>query len=74
MSVAIIERNLFGGTCVNTGCMPTKAIVASAYAAHIARRGAEYGFTFDGPLRVDMARVRARAAAVSAKSRGIVEV
>ncbi len=73
MSVAIIERKLFGGTCVNTGCMPTKTLVASAYAAHIARRGAEYGFAFDGPLRVDMARVQARAAAISAKSRGDVE-
>ena len=43
MKVALIERNLFGGTCVNTGCMPTKSLVASAYAAHLARRGAEYG-------------------------------
>jgi pyruvate/2-oxoglutarate dehydrogenase complex dihydrolipoamide dehydrogenase (E3) component len=73
MSVAIIERKLFGGTCVNTGCMPTKTLVASAYAAHIARRGAEYGFAFDGPLRVDMARIQARAAAISAKSRGDIE-
>jgi pyruvate/2-oxoglutarate dehydrogenase complex dihydrolipoamide dehydrogenase (E3) component len=73
MSVAIIERKLFGGTCVNTGCTPTKTLVASAYAAHIARRGTEYGFAFDGPLRVDMARVQARAAAVSLKSRDSVE-
>jgi pyruvate/2-oxoglutarate dehydrogenase complex dihydrolipoamide dehydrogenase (E3) component len=73
MSVAIVERRLFGGTCVNTGCMPTKTLVASAYAAHVARRGAEYGFTFDGPLRVDMARVQARAAAVSTRSRDGVE-
>ena len=43
MRVALIERNLFGGTCVNTGCMPTKTLVASAYAAHVARRGADYG-------------------------------
>ena len=43
MKVAIIERNLFGGTCVNTGCMPTKTLVASAYAAHMARRAAEFG-------------------------------
>ena len=68
MSVAIIERKLFGGTCVNTGCMPTKALVASAYAAHTARRGADYGFAFEGKLRVDMARVQARAAAISAQS------
>jgi pyruvate/2-oxoglutarate dehydrogenase complex dihydrolipoamide dehydrogenase (E3) component len=73
MSVAIIERDLFGGTCVNTGCMPTKTLVASAYAVHMARRGAEYGFAFDGSLRVDMARVQARAAEVSAKSRTSVE-
>ena len=43
-TVAIIERGKFGGTCVNTGCTPTKTLVASAYAVHIARRGAEYGF------------------------------
>ena len=42
MKVAIIERGRFGGTCVNTGCTPTKTLVASAYAAHVARRGAEY--------------------------------
>jgi pyruvate/2-oxoglutarate dehydrogenase complex dihydrolipoamide dehydrogenase (E3) component len=73
MSVAIIERRLFGGTCVNTGCMPTKTLVASAYAVHIAQRGDEYGFTIDGSLRVDMPRVQARAAAISAKSRASVE-
>ncbi len=38
MKVAIIERKLFGGTCVNTGCIPTKAMVASAYAAHLTQR------------------------------------
>src|SRR5690349_1582954 len=43
MKVAIIERHRFGGTCVNTGCTPTKTLVASAYAAHMARRGADYG-------------------------------
>ena len=43
LSVAFVERNLFGGTCVNTGCTPTKAMVASAYAAHLARRAAEFG-------------------------------
>ena len=59
MTVAIIERHKFGGTCVNTGCIPTKTLVASAYAAHVARRGAEYGFV-DGEVRVDMKRVKAR--------------
>jgi pyruvate/2-oxoglutarate dehydrogenase complex dihydrolipoamide dehydrogenase (E3) component len=43
MSVGLIERKLFGGTCVNTGCIPTKTLVASAYAAHLARRAMEYG-------------------------------
>ena len=73
MTVALIERNLFGGTCVNTGCMPTKTLVASAYAAHLARRGAEYGVVFDGPVRIDMARVKARADAVSHNARTGVE-
>ena len=41
--VAIVERKLFGGTCVNTGCIPTKTMVASAYAAHVARRAADFG-------------------------------
>ncbi|RVQ52707.1 FAD-containing oxidoreductase [Sinorhizobium meliloti] len=58
-TVALIERKLFGGTCVNTGCMPTKAMVASAYAIHTARRGAEYGMT-TGPVSVDFGRVMAR--------------
>jgi pyruvate/2-oxoglutarate dehydrogenase complex dihydrolipoamide dehydrogenase (E3) component len=73
MSVAIIERHLFGGTCVNTGCMPTKTLVASAYAAHLARRGAEYGVMLDKPPRIDMARVKARADAISATSRTGIE-
>ena len=58
--VAIVERARFGGTCVNTGCMPTKTLVASAYAAHLARRGAEFGVVLDGPVRVDMRRVKQR--------------
>ena len=73
MSVAVIERNLFGGTCVNTGCTPTKTLIASAYAAHIARRAADYGVVLDAPPRVDMARVKARADAVAAQSRSGVE-
>ena len=48
--VAVIERKYFGGTCVNTGCTPTKAMVASAYAAHMARRHADYGVTIGGPI------------------------
>jgi len=68
-TVAVVERHLFGGTCVNTGCMPTKTMVASARAIHLARRGAEYGFTIPGEVMVDMARVHARAATVSANAR-----
>jgi pyruvate/2-oxoglutarate dehydrogenase complex dihydrolipoamide dehydrogenase (E3) component len=71
--VAIIERKLFGGTCVNTGCTPTKTMVASAYAAHLARRAAEYGVTVGGPIRVDMKAVKARKDAVSGASRNAVE-
>ena len=74
MTVAIIERHKFGGTCVNTGCIPTKTLVASAYAAHVARRGAEYGFAVDGDVRVDMKRVKARKDEVSGRSnRGVEE-
>lgn len=73
MSVAIIERHLFGGTCVNTGCKPTKTLVASAYAAHLARRGSDYGVMIDAPVRIDMARVKARADKVIHDSRNGVE-
>jgi len=60
MKVAVVERKWVGGTCVNTGCTPTKALVASAYAAHLARRAADYGITIDGAIGVDMKRVKAR--------------
>src|SRR4051794_18101055 len=73
MKVALVERKLFGGTCVNTGCTPTKTLVASAYAAHLARRGAEYGVAIRGPVGIDMKQVKARADAVSARSRASVE-
>jgi pyruvate/2-oxoglutarate dehydrogenase complex dihydrolipoamide dehydrogenase (E3) component len=73
MKVAIIERGLFGGTCVNTGCIPTKAMVASAYAAHLAARGAEYGVMNSAPVSVDMKRVKARKDAISAQSNHSVE-
>ena len=63
MTVAFAERKLYGGTCVNTGCMPTKTLVASAYAAHLAHRAEDYGVV-TGPLRVDMPRVKARAMTV----------
>jgi len=73
MKVAIVERKLFGGTCVNTGCIPTKTMVASAYAAQMARRAAVYGVDVEGSVSVDMARVKARKDAVSGKSRTGVE-
>lgn len=72
-SVAIIERGLFGGTCVNTGCIPTKAMVASAYAALTARRGPEYGVILPGEVRVDMKKVKDRKDAILAPSRAGVE-
>ncbi|GGC67687.1 FAD-containing oxidoreductase [Undibacterium terreum] len=61
---AIIERKLFGGTCVNVGCIPTKTLIASARAAHIARHAADYGVQIDGSVRVDMQKVKARKDAV----------
>jgi pyruvate/2-oxoglutarate dehydrogenase complex dihydrolipoamide dehydrogenase (E3) component len=68
MTVAVIERNLVGGTCVNTGCTPTKTLVASAYAAHLARRGADFG-VITGDVRIDMPRVHARSREVAEHSR-----
>lgn len=68
-SVALIERKHLGGTCVNTGCMPTKALVASAKAAHVARRAADYGVVLAGPVGVDMPAVRARAHKVTMDAR-----
>jgi pyruvate/2-oxoglutarate dehydrogenase complex dihydrolipoamide dehydrogenase (E3) component len=70
---AVIERKLFGGTCVNTGCTPTKTMVASAYAAHLARRGAEFGVEIAGGIKVDMAKVKARKDGVVALSTTGVE-
>jgi pyruvate/2-oxoglutarate dehydrogenase complex dihydrolipoamide dehydrogenase (E3) component len=58
-TVAVVERKLIGGTCVNNGCIPTKTLVASAHTAHLARRGADYGVG-TGSVRVDMAKVKAR--------------
>ena len=72
-TVALIERKDFGGTCVNTGCMPTKTLVASAYAAHLARRAADYGVTLSGEVGVDMRRVKQRQQTVVQNARGNVE-
>src|SRR5262245_51582718 len=60
MKVAVVERDRFGGTCVNNGCTPTKAMVASAYAARLASRAGEYGVVLDAGPRIDMNRVKAR--------------
>jgi pyruvate/2-oxoglutarate dehydrogenase complex dihydrolipoamide dehydrogenase (E3) component len=68
MTVALVERHLVGGTCVNTGCMPTKTLVASAYAAHLARRAADFGVQA-GPISVDMKAIAARAHGVTMRAR-----
>jgi pyruvate/2-oxoglutarate dehydrogenase complex dihydrolipoamide dehydrogenase (E3) component len=73
MKVAVVERKLFGGTCVNTGCIPTKTLVASARAIHMAKRGGEYGFDIDGEIKIDMKRVKARKDEVSGASNSGVE-
>ena len=65
---AIIERHLFGGTCVNTGCIPTKTLVASARAAYMARRGQEFGVDISGDIKMDMKKVKARKDAVVQQS------
>ena len=66
--VAIIERGRFGGTCVNTGCIPTKTLVASAEVAHVARRAAEFGVGIGGEVTVDMKKVKARKDAIQRPS------
>ena len=68
MKAAIVERKLFGGTCVNNGCIPTKALIASAHAAHIARRAAEYGVAIDGSIAIDMKKVKERKDAIVRRS------
>src|SRR5262247_2288908 len=73
LKTAIIERKLFGGTCVNNGCIPTKTLVASARAAHVARRAAEYGVMIDSAITVDMNKVKARKDAVVRNSNQGVE-
>src|SRR5207253_2488129 len=71
--VAIIERKLFGGTCVNTGCTPTKTLIASAYVAHKARTAKAYGINVPGPITADMKALKARKNEVLMKSRTSVE-
>ena len=71
--VALVERKLFGGTCVNTGCMPTKTLIASARAAHVARRAADFGVQISGPIGMDMQVVKARKDKVTLDARQGVE-
>jgi pyruvate/2-oxoglutarate dehydrogenase complex dihydrolipoamide dehydrogenase (E3) component len=71
--VAIIERGRFGGTCINTGCIPTKTLVASAHAAHLARRAGEFGVRVAGPVCTDMKRVKARKDEITGNSRRALE-
>ncbi len=73
MKVAVVERHKFGGTCVNTGCIPTKTLVASARAAWMARRTSEYGVEIGGEVRVDMRKVKARKDAIAGASNQGVE-
>jgi pyruvate/2-oxoglutarate dehydrogenase complex dihydrolipoamide dehydrogenase (E3) component len=70
--VALVERRYFGGTCVNTGCIPTKTLIASARAAHVARHADEFGVS-TGDIRIDMKKVKARKDEVSGESRASVE-
>jgi len=71
--VAVVERERFGGTCVNYGCTPTKALVASAKAAHTARRAGDFGIEVEGPVRVDMKKVKARKDEIAGRSNRGVE-
>src|SRR5690348_15773270 len=73
MRVAVVERKFFGGTCVNTGCTPTKTLVASAAAAHLARRAGDYGVNIGSSVSINMHAVKARMDAISHKSRDGVE-
>ena len=73
MKTAIVERKRFGGTCVNTGCIPTKTLVASARAAHITQRASEYGVMLDSSVTVDMKKVKDRKDAVVRRSNEGVE-
>src|SRR5215813_2313744 len=71
--VAILERWRFGGTCVNDGCIPTKTLIASARAAYVARKAADFGVSVGGPVAVDMQRVKARKDAIVGESTNGVE-
>src|SRR5947209_11798461 len=69
MTVAVVERHLFGGTCVNTGCTPSKTLVAIAEVIHQARRAAEYGIRIEGSIATDLRAVKGRKDTIVAASR-----
>lgn len=74
--IAVVERKLFGGTCVNVGCVPTKTLVASARAVHVARHAGDYGVVLPGKpenVTVDMKKVKARKDEIVARSNKGVE-
>ena len=74
LKVAVIEKGKLGGTCVNVGCTPTKALVASARAAHVARRAANFGVNVSGEVTVDMKKVKARKDAIAgASNKGVTD-
>src|SRR4051812_27635226 len=73
LSVGLVERSRFGGTCVNTGCIPTKTLIASAYAAHLARRASDFGVGVEGGVTVNLKAVKARKDRISGQSRVGVE-
>ncbi len=70
---AVVERKLFGGTCVNNGCTPTKALVASARTAYVSKRAADFGVTIGGDITVDMKAVKARKDKIVSQSTNGVE-
>src|SRR5580692_10380877 len=71
--VAVLERHRFGGTCVNTGCIPTKTLVASARVAYLARRAGDFGVEIGGPISMNMKRVKARKDEIAGESETGVE-
>jgi pyruvate/2-oxoglutarate dehydrogenase complex dihydrolipoamide dehydrogenase (E3) component len=71
--VAMVERKLFGGTCVNTGCTPTKTLIASAYVAQKMRTAKDYGIETNGPVKADMRAIKARKDSIVLKSRNNIE-
>src|SRR5262245_55050311 len=73
LKVALVERKRYGGTCINTGCIPTKTMIASAHAAHVVRRAGDYGVVAPADVRVDMKRVKERKDAISGHVRAGLE-